>query len=461
MICLNQSMRNKLWKLIEPCFEGRTGLPLTVEVVARGGDRRTVILHKSAYKDLEGEVLGLVGTLTDITERKRAEEEKARLEQRLQQAQKAESLGRMAGGIAHQFNNILSAVMGNLELALLDMSKPSAPAKVSEALKASLRAADISRFMLTYIGQTATRKEPHDLVEATKEALFLVSASLPNNVHLRTEFPPRGAIVNTDGVQIKQILTNLTENAVEALGGQDGEVMVAVDIMTVDRLRGLRLFPLDWEPKSESYAVLSVSDTGCGMPETDLVKIFDPFYSTKFPGRGLGLPVVLGLMRAHDGAIEVSLEAGRGAIFRLFFPLQAEEPFLPVEDDAPVWEPTESRGLVLVIDDDPMVREMAAAMLMILGYEAAPAADGVEALEIFRSRREEFRLAILDLTMPGMNGWETLRELRALRPDFPVILSSGYDEAQTMESVHLDRPEYFLHKPYLLRDLEEALSVIK
>ncbi len=446
-------------------IEGRAGQALMVEVVARGGDRRNVILNKSVYKDLEGEVLGLVGTLTDITERKRAEEERARLEQRLQQAQKAESLGRMAGGIAHHFNNILGAVIGNLELALLDMPPSAAYFSVAEALKASLRAAEISRFMQTYIGHTTVRKEPLDLIEAMREALFLVNASLPKNVHLRVEFPPRAAIINTDGVQIKQILTNLTTNAVEAIGDQNGEVKIAVDIMAAELLRGLRFFPTDWEPTGESYAILSVSDTGCGIPESDLVKIFDPFYSTKFTGRGMGLPIVLGLMRAHEGAIEVSTESGWETTFRVFFPLSVEEPSPPVEEARPVCEPTpqgvESKGLVLLADDDPMVRAVVEAMLKMLGCEVAPAEDGVEAMEIFSSRKDEFLLVILDITMPRMNGWETLGRLRALRSDIPVILASGYDEAQAMENDHIDRPDYFLHKPYQLRDLQEALSVAK
>jgi PAS domain S-box-containing protein len=290
------------------------------------------------YENREGALV----FVRDISERKRNEEERTFLEQRLQQLRKAESLGRMAGGIAHQFNNILGAVIGNLELALHNAPRGAVRTKVSAALKATLRAAEFSRFMLTYVGLTSAKRAPLDLVEAVREALVRASASLPENIHLVTEFRPQAPIINTDGVQINQILTNLVTNAMEAIGRREGKIKVVVGVAAVEELRRLRLFPLDWEPWTENYATLSVSDTGCGMEEGDLEKIFDPFYSTKFTGRGMGLPIVLGLVRAQGGAIDVTSRPGAGASFRVFFPLPVEA-FLQLAEEEPVSESTGNR----------------------------------------------------------------------------------------------------------------------
>jgi CheY-like chemotaxis protein len=328
-------------------------------------------------------------------------------------------------------------------------------------MAASVRAAEISGLMLAYLGQSIGARAPIDLSGVCREALAPFCASLPRNVHVRTDFPDGGPIIRADAAQIRQILSNLMVNAVEALGDREGEVAVAVRVMPKANFRAFRFYPPEWEPNEKSYACLSVSDTGSGIDGGMLEKIFDPFFSTKSIGRGLGLPVVLGVVKAHDGALTVESAPGRGAVFRVFLPLSAEQPRQPLKAEPAVSESPGTGDLVLVVEDEAMMRDMVEAMLKMLGYEVLTAADGVDALEVFRDHRDGIRCVLLDLTMLRMDGWETLTALRTLRADLPVILASGHDEAQVMAGDHLERPQVFLHKPYRMAQLKAALDAVR
>lgn len=269
--------------------------------------------------------LRVIGTHTDIHERRKAEEERLQLEQRLQQAQKAESLGRMAGAIAHSFNNVLSAVIGNLELVLDDVCRGSELRKcLDEAMKASNRAAEISRFMLIYLGQTTGRAKPVDPEDAIKEALSLLGPALGGNVRLKTDISSPGPIMEADEAHLIQILTSVLSNAVEAIGESQGEITLDMKVVPGASVESGELFPPGWEAKAEEYVCISIADTGCGIVPQNLEKIFDPFYSTKFAGRGLGLAVVSGLLRTMEGAISAESQPGRGSVFKVFFPVVQE-----------------------------------------------------------------------------------------------------------------------------------------
>ena len=280
---------------------------------------------KMIERDADRKALRMVGILSDITERKRAEEELANLETQNRQLQKSESLGRMAGAIAHHFNNQLMAVTGNLELALGDLPPNIGSAEnVNEAMKAAHKAAEVSSLMLTYLGQTHCKHEPLDLSEACLRRLPMLQAALPREVVLETDLPSPGPAIQANENQIQQVLTNLFINAWEASVEKRGTIRLAVRPVSAEDFPAAHRFPIDWQPHDPVYACLEVADTGCGIPAQDLEKIFDPFFSSKFPGRGMGLAVVLGIVRTHDGAITVASEPDRGSVFRVFLPLSAE-----------------------------------------------------------------------------------------------------------------------------------------
>lgn len=292
--------------------------------IAKDGRRILLATSGAPVLDERGNLVGYRGIETDITERRRAEERRLEYERRIHQAQKADSLARMAGAIAHNFNNMLHAIMGNLDLALMRVTRGSELQKcISEAMKASHRAAEISRLMLTYLGRTTGKNESIDLCDSLRKVHDLLKISMPANVHLRTKLPLEGPIVQGDVIHLTQILSNLISNAVEAIGDREGAITLALSVMPATEIRASRLFPLAWDPTSREYACVSVADTGVGIDAPTLDKIFDPFFSTKFTGRGLGLSVALGLVRAFEGAISVESQPGQGTTLEVLLPVFA------------------------------------------------------------------------------------------------------------------------------------------
>lgn len=434
---------------------------LTYEMQGQSAEGKTVWFStsKCPFYDPSGEVAGLVGICIDITKQKQLEQERFQLAEKLQQSEKAESLSRMAGAIAHHFNNLLGVILGSLELSLIDLpSKPGLLQNIETAVKTSNRATELTRLILAYLGQSVGKKKPIQLSETLRQALSLVRAALPANLRVNTELPSGGPMIRADAVQIEQILTNLMVNAAEALGNQEGEITVALNTVSGGDIRATRFYPVEWKPKEQTYARVTVSDTGCGMDTETMERVFDPFYSTKFMGRGMGLSVALGLVRTHEGAFTLESEVGLGSTFKIFLPA--------IEQEAPGHHPSRAlkldtaieHGLILLVDDEPMVRQMCTAMLEVLGYKVMAAADGVEAMAIFSQHKQDIRCVLLDLVMPRMNGWETLAALRSLRPGVPAVLVSGYDQAEAMQGDHTEQPGCFLHKPYTMADLQAVLA---
>jgi CheY-like chemotaxis protein len=328
---------------------------------------------------------------------------------------------------------------------------------------AAHRAAEMSGLMLVYLGQTQDALEPLDLAGICAGSLASLRELLPPGVALEIDLPGPGPVINANAARLHQLLTNMVANAGESLADSPGVVQLAVTTVSPADIPAALRFPLEWQPQEQPYACLTVTDTGVGIAAPDIEKLFDPFFSTKFTGRGLGLAVVLGIVRSHFGAVTVESRPGQGSAFRLFFPVLAQT--TPAPAPAPPGQAaqppvTEEGGTVLLVDDDNLLRHMVAEMLAYLGFTVLTAVDGVEAVELFRQRQADIDCVLCDLTMPRMDGWAALTALRQIAPDIPVILSSGYDEAQVMAGHHPDRPQAFLRKPYQMNKADQVIRQV-
>jgi nitrogen-specific signal transduction histidine kinase/CheY-like chemotaxis protein len=397
----------------------------------------------------------------DITERKHLEVEKAKLEEQNRQLKKAESLGRMSGAISHHFNNKLNVVMGYLEMVIADLPPDDSHAvKLARAMQAAQKASEVSGNLLAYLGQIRNKVESLDLSEICTVILPVLLAGMPKNVALETDLPSPGPCINADAKQIQQILTNLVINAWEAIGEETGTVRLSVKIVSTADIPESCRHPIGWQSGEQHYACLEVTDSGCGIQGKDMDKLFDPFFSTKFTGRGLGLSIVLGIAKTHEAVITVENRIGGGSVFSVFFSTSVQVKVRQNKQIAKTPEIAASgSGTVLLVEDEAALREMTKIALIGVGFTVLQARDGVEAVEIFGQHKDEISCVLSDLTMPRMGGWETISALRAIRHDLPVILASGYDEASAMAGEHTELPDFFLSKPYDLRKLCDKIGL--
>jgi len=448
--------RAQVRKAIQDAIAKNEPFKVTYAIRDASGAEKWVWEQGRAVTGDDGSVLFLEGFITDITERVVAEEERHKIETHLQQTQKLESLGVLAGGIAHDFNNLLMAVLGNVDLALMELPETSPVRKnLAEIEAVSRRAADLCRQMLAYSGKGQIAVKALNLNESIREVSHMLGLSVSKKVSLQFVFADALPPVQADTTQMHQLLMNLVVNASEAVGDHQGTVTVSTGARTFARedftgvVLGDKLAP-------GQFVWCSVADTGCGMSRATQARIFDPFYSTKFTGRGLGLATALGIVRGHKGAIKVESEEGKGSIFTVFLPVAAGA----AAKDAVAGGDAIPRGTgtVLVVDDDERIRGLAKGMLERLGYKALLAADGREAIDVYRARQKEVECIILDLTMPNMDGEETCREIRSINPAAKVIMSSGYDEQEVEQRFAGLGIVGFIQKPYRLPLLARILQ---
>ncbi|MBN1533712.1 MAG: PAS domain S-box protein [Spirochaetes bacterium] len=429
-------------------------------IIRKDGRKRNMEVQVSKISDAQGSPNYIV-QLLDVTERREEEESRRRLEMQILQTQKLESLGVLAGGIAHDFNNILMAILGHADLALLEL-QPDAPEResIEEILKASHRAADLCRQMLAYSGKALFVLEDLNLNALIDEMVHLLRASVTKKAALKLNLQEDLPLIRGDATQIRQIIMNLITNASESLGEGRGSISISTGSLFCTE-EYLGQYSLGEGLIEGHYVMLEVADTGCGMDSSTLERIFEPFFTTKFTGRGLGLAAVLGIVRGHRGAYRVYSEPGAGTSFKIILPAlvavykseKASERAAPLRDGRPA-----VAGSVLLVDDEESVRTLGKRMLERLGYVAIVASDGREALEQFREKGEGILCVILDLTMPNMDGVETYHELRAIRDDVSVILSSGYTRQDVAERFSGRGLSGFIQKPYTLESLEAELK---
>lgn len=472
----------------------------------RGGRRLVAELTYSVAETFDGKPVGIRWLIRDVTEQERMARQvrtlNAELESRVAErtadlkaaqqlsedlfhreqaarraaeaseaqsrhVQKLESIGVLAGGIAHDFNNLLHVVLGNADITLSRLPTHS-PARepLEEVVRATLRAADLTRQMLAYSGKGAFVVHHLDLSQEVREMATLLRTGLSKQASLVWELAPNLPAVNADPTQIRQIVMNLITNASDALRDMSGSITLRTGVVRREELNDPSLAsPLDQEEANsqgdELLVYLEVSDTGTGMPPDTLQRIFDPFFSTKFAGRGLGLAAVIGIVRSHQGLIRIRTEPGKGTTFRVLFPAVASAARKP-ERASPTRSDWQGKGTVLVVDDEEGVREVAERMLQEIGFDTISAKDGREALQVMQRVGNKVAAVLLDLSMPRMGGQETLRHLRVHRPHLPIIIMSGYTEQAVAPEVSGSGPGVttFLQKPFLAEDLIGVLRPI-
>ncbi len=389
-----------------------------------------------------------------LAERERAEKERLALERKMLEAQKLESLGVLAGGIAHDFNNLLVTMLGNAGLALMEVNAESRARHYVEQFQiAAQRAADLTRQMLAYSGKGRFIVQPVSLNDVIEEMVRLLRVSISKQAVLQLQLAPQLPLISADATQLRQVVMNLITNASDALAEHPGTITVSTGSIHMERADLYRAQPTDALPTGE-YVFLEVADTGSGMDAETQARIFEPFFTTKFTGRGLGLAAVLGIMRGHQGAIQVHSTTGQGTTFRLLFPPQTAA-LCPLPAPTISLAP-KTRARVLIVDDEEMVREVTMDLLRRFGYEIVGAENGTRALEL--ARAQEFDCVVLDLTMPGMSGEDTLRHLRALHPALRVVLMSGYSEHETTARFRGMTLDGFIQKPFTPTDLDARIQ---
>jgi PAS domain S-box-containing protein len=394
----------------------------------------------------------------DVTVRKHLEEERINLEKQLFQAQKMESLGILAGGVAHDFNNILMAIMGNAELGMLKTSDVSPVRSYFESInKASIRAADLCRQMLAYSGKGRFVIQAVNLSEVIEEVNQMLKTSVSKKADIRLDLAKGLAPIEADLTQIQQAIINLVINASEAIGDAIGIINIKTSMIHCNR-KFLEDNNLQNELKEGHYACLEVSDTGCGMDKETVSKIFDPFFSTKFTGRGLGLSAVQGIMRGHRGAITVFSTPGNGTTFKLLFPSAVHPHKVSGKSLKEPGENSRGRVLILLVDDEEAIRSIGKIILEDLGFKVLVAADGGEALDVFNANINKITCVLLDLTMPNMDGEETFMKLRFIKPQLPIIVSSGYNEQEVLSRFEGKNLTGFIQKPYTINSLMNVLK---
>lgn len=459
---LARSYRDKDLEL----FDGTLGVQTYESRIAHAdGTLHDAIMHKACMTDDAGRTTGILGVITDITDIRRIEAARDRLKAQLRESQKMEALGTLAGGVAHDFNNVLAAIMGNVELAFLDVGEGHAAVEsLEEIRKASLRAKDMVQQILAFSRRQALAREVTWLAPVVEESARLLRATLLEGVSLRVECAPDAPAVLADATRIEQVLLNLCGNAWQAMHGQKRpgliEVLLEAYVHAPGESRSAPPANLYGEIRPGRYARLTVRDNGPGMDEKTLERIFEPFFTTKPAGKGtgLGLAVVHGVVQEHEGSIQVESVPGEGTSFRIYLPA-VDAPVPAVAVQAADGAPAHGQGRrILFVDDDEAIVFLMTRLLERQGYRVSGYTDAREALATVRAQPQAFDIAVTDYNMPGMSGLEVARELHAIRADLPVALASGYITEELRAEAPAAGVAELVYKPNTVDELCDVIA---
>ena len=403
-----------------------------------------------------GDVLW-TGALTDITDRIKAEEAKNLLETQLQQAQKLESLGVLSGGIAHDFNNILAIIRGNCSLAMIDPA--NAGEFIPEIENAAERAAELCRQMLAYAGKAPLVQASVNLQSLVGEMVDMLKKTTPRNAEIKFDCSSDISLIRGDSSQLNQVIMNLIINASEAIGTEQGTIRVSLTEMTITAGHPEN----DYNGKAippGSYVCLEVTDNGCGMDEETKWRIFEPFYTTKFTGRGLGMSAVLGIINAHKGSLQLQSQRGQGSTFTLYLPAEQNDSVHEIIVPPITESQWRGQGTILLVEDEEQIRHIAKTFLEMFGFTVVEAANGKEALDLFQKNASDISLVLTDLGMPVMDGYALFNALKQLEPALPIIISSGFGDADVMSRIDHNEIAGLICKPYTHDKLSTLLQSV-
>ncbi len=407
------------------------------------GEIRDVEVYSGPIK-VHGKEL-LYSIVYDITSRKKAEEEKAALEAQLLHAQKMESIGTLSGGIAHDFNNLLGIILGNAELAMEDVPEwHPAKGNINEIRTASLRARDVVKQLLSFGRKTDPKKKPVKLVQIVEDALKFLRSSIPTSIEIHQNIPnDTDNTILADSTQINQVMINLFTNAAHAMEDTGGVITIGIQNIYLDQVSA----PFYPDLLPGNYIKLTVSDTGTGIDHEIKDRIFDPYFTTKEVGKGtgIGLSVVHGIVKSHNGAISVDSKFGKGTTFNILFPVAEEEAVIETES---VEKLSTGNERILFVDDEKSMAEIGRRRLERLGYQVEARTNPIEALELFRAAPDQFDLVITDMTMPHITGDRLLKEILKIRPDMPTILCTGFSEKIDEEKAKKIGVRQYIEKPF-------------
>ncbi|MFC1497256.1 PAS domain S-box protein [Verrucomicrobiota bacterium] len=440
----------------------KSGEPI-IGVEERGklpdGSEAWISTTKMPLYNEEGEIIGTFGISRDITARKRTEQERLKIEGQMQHTQKLESLGVLSSGIAHDFNNLLMGILGNTGLAQAELP-PGSPARlyVQEIEDITLRATELTNQMLAYAGKSKMVTKQFNLTDLVREMGSFLKTAISSKVKVHYKLTDDIPLAEGDPTQIRQVAMNLITNASDAIGDKRGSITVITGVTECDRDYFLGCYVAeDLEPMK--YVFVEVQDTGCGMSSETQEKIFDPFYTTKVKGRGLGLAAVIGIVRGHQGAFRVYSELNKGSVFRVLLPCVKTQ--IEVSAAEPrEWKQWTGEGTILIVDDDEVVRTVTERMLRKLGFSILKADEGQAAIHEYRKYAQKIVAIMLDIALPGMDGEKVLQKLKRIKRDVPVIMMSGYSEESAVGDLPSGSYEGFLQKPYTADMLTEKLQKI-
>ncbi|ACL03769.1 PAS/PAC sensor hybrid histidine kinase [Desulfatibacillum aliphaticivorans] len=453
-----KALKAGLERAFRPGIDSKRSRTLELQQISKDGTVSWTEVTTSFIRNEEGKPIGMVGVNRDIEARKKAERERLRLEQRLQEVQKREAIGTLTGGVAHDFNNILGVVLGHADLLLYDVDESDPQYfSLAEIRKAGLRARDIIAQLLRYTRTEEKILAPLDIVPVIRESLNLLRSTLPGKVHVRMDFGEAKAIINGDGAMLNQAITNLCLNASQAMEQTGG--MLEISLERVSLPSGHPSLPQD--VRGGGFARLVLADSGPGIPPEHVDRIFDPYFTTKEVGEGsgLGLAVVHGIVKNHGGFIAVESSPGKGTAFSLYFPISRES---ASEEDAQeeITDLPSGSESILFVDDEASMVEMAEQMLGRLGYGVVTLSSPVEALDAFRNNPSKFDLIMTDMSMPEMSGVELFEKIRQVDETIPVVICTGYsNQINEKKALEMGMAAY-VSKPMSMHGIASTLRQI-